>query len=720
MRLLLLVSVLFSSVAAFAADRQINQISVEQSDSDTIIRLYGSGLIRSQKDRLFFAAEASSYSLEPMMMYGDEDYVEVALAMKVAAGQYRISIGPNENTAALESMVVIGAIGPRGEQGPEGEQGPQGEIGPAGADGADGADGAEGPQGPQGLMGPPGATGPQGPVGPKGPAGQQGPAGPVGPQGPAGDSVSADVITFVQMLMSTNCVTGEVVTGFNSNGPICVSGSDILNEPPSPPPSGTCEENPYCALTDGRPLYVYSPSSVLEEFPISTSRSEFDFLTLGGWTGSSLRVLIDGEVTELLGEAYPEPTPFETVINTVDRALESGSPLSLATDGILWRFDFLKQEGIDDDWVGAISLTGDRGSRVTESSLPERVLKINRPIGTESFLDSTGCIRIGYGDRFDNVKFVSLENFYSPGANDPALDAFNAEVRICASETPRTIQTVFTALDGRGNKETFSGQIVIAEEPVEGGAVGWTADEDVEGLASFSATTDYDNDRMIPVTHYRYALGLSPKSFPVETGIDWGFGVGGCGFSYVLANAQESVTWTGSDCEDFGFDDLKRVWNQSTGTLDISSSEGEFINTLKAYLSDRLVNATFVKDQGLTIDDATVIANTLRLTRPEEGCSEFRQGSPLTNLVTNASIDGQLGVYLEQVLYRHETDEGGPLPGFNVYNEIGGWCVDSPPGVYETTFAVLDGKGGRKVGIPLTVHISEDRTPGGAYAFSFE
>ena len=30
----------------------------------------------------------------------------------------------------------------------------------------------------------------------------------------------------------------------------------------------------------------------------------------------------------------------------------------------------------------------------------------------------------------------------------------------------------------------------------------------------------------------------------------------------------------------------------------------------------------------------------------------------------------QLGVYLEQVLYRHETDEGGPLPGFNVYNEM--------------------------------------------------
>lgn len=177
MRLLLLVLLFLSSAVAFAADRQINQVSVEQSDSDTIIRLYGTDLIRSQKDRLFFAAEASSYVSEPMMMYGDKEYVEVVLGLKVTAGQYRISIGPNENTATLESMVVIGAMGPRGEQGPEGEQGPQGEIGPAGADGADGA---QGPQGPQGLMGPPGVTGPQGPAGPQGPVGETGPQGPPG------------------------------------------------------------------------------------------------------------------------------------------------------------------------------------------------------------------------------------------------------------------------------------------------------------------------------------------------------------------------------------------------------------------------------------------------------------------------------------------------------------------------------------------------------------
>ncbi len=199
MRLLFLVSLLFSSTVAFATDRQINQISVEQSDSDTIIRLYGTDLIRSQKDRVFFATEVSSFVSEPMIMYGDKEYVEVVLGIKVAAGQYRISIGPNENTTTLESMVVIGALGPRGEQGPEGEQGPQGEIGPqgeqgpegetgpAGADGATGLQGRQGEVGPRGEQGPIGLMGPQGPIGPPGATGPQGPMGETGPQGPPGE-----------------------------------------------------------------------------------------------------------------------------------------------------------------------------------------------------------------------------------------------------------------------------------------------------------------------------------------------------------------------------------------------------------------------------------------------------------------------------------------------------------------------------------------------------
>ena len=102
MRLSLLLAFLFTSTVALAADRQINQISVEQSDSDTIIRLFGSDLIRSPNDRLFFAAEASPFAVEPMMTYGDKEYVEVALGMAVMPGQYRISIGPNENTSNLE------------------------------------------------------------------------------------------------------------------------------------------------------------------------------------------------------------------------------------------------------------------------------------------------------------------------------------------------------------------------------------------------------------------------------------------------------------------------------------------------------------------------------------------------------------------------------------------------------------------------------------------
>ena len=194
MRLSLLLAFLFTSTVALAADRQINQISVEQSDSDTIIRLFGSDLIRSPNDRLFFAAEASPFAVEPMMTYGDKEYVEVALGMAVMPGQYRISIGPNENTSTLESMVIIGAIGPQGPEGEKGEvgaigpQGPQGEVGPQGPQGDVGAQGLQGPVGPKGDTGATGAQGPQGIQGEQGLTGATGPEGPQGTQGPKGDT----------------------------------------------------------------------------------------------------------------------------------------------------------------------------------------------------------------------------------------------------------------------------------------------------------------------------------------------------------------------------------------------------------------------------------------------------------------------------------------------------------------------------------------------------
>ena len=199
MRSPLLFLLLFASLTASAADRQINQISVEQSDSDTIIRLFGSDLIRSPKDRLFFAAEASPFAVEPMMTYGDKEYVEVALGMAVMPGQYRISIGPNENTSTLESMVIIGAIGP---QGPKGDTGAQGPVGPAGAKGDRGDTGAEGPPGPAGIPGQNGLNGIDGVNGAKGDR---------GPPGARGSDGSSCTVTQTERGATVSCSDGNEV-----------------------------------------------------------------------------------------------------------------------------------------------------------------------------------------------------------------------------------------------------------------------------------------------------------------------------------------------------------------------------------------------------------------------------------------------------------------------------------------------------------------------------
>ena len=97
--------------------------------------------------------------------------------MPVMAGQYRISIGPNENTSTLESMVVIGAIGPRGPAGRDGADGKDGTDGRDGADGKDGVDGKDGTNGINGINGVDGKDGADGKDGLRGDKGDKGDSG---------------------------------------------------------------------------------------------------------------------------------------------------------------------------------------------------------------------------------------------------------------------------------------------------------------------------------------------------------------------------------------------------------------------------------------------------------------------------------------------------------------------------------------------------------------
>jgi len=511
-RLLLLVSVLFSSAIAFAADRQINQISVEQSDSDTIIRLYGSGLIRSQKDRLFFAAEASSYSLEPMMMYGDEDYVEVALAMKVAAGQYRISIGPNENTATLESMVVIGAIGPRGEQGPEGEQGPQGETGPAGADGADGAqgpqgetgpagadgadgaqgpqgevgpqgeqgpagadgaDGAQGPQGPQGLMGPPGATGPQGPAGPQGP---------VGPQGPAGDSVSAELTSFLQVISQQSCGNGQVITGLSLAGVTCTNIGVVIDQDDGggSDPGGllVIEEmmpgsiDDYRVIGDDYRGYHFATKTYVRGFPTDITainsvevnggygEADHSFGTESGridiqWSGGYQFFDFEDDFVDLIA------TNTGTLA-VVDRL---GQPL-------YYSFDSENGQTNNGQIQKIMNAPPDTGEVI-----PERLRNISRaqldiypPVDACRFFDFSGLDTIldngsQLGVYPSSIRFGAAKNLFNGIGSNTIFNCFNNEVG--------TFELTLYVLDGVGNKVAIPLTLNLMDEARVGGELVW-------------------------------------------------------------------------------------------------------------------------------------------------------------------------------------------------------------------------------------------------------
>lgn len=197
------------------SQRVINSVQV----SGTSIYIYGEKLIKNLRDKVFFAAEASSEMMEVPFTASGDDYIEVMLPYEPSAGIYRLGIGRSEERLKLSELISfgnggavgrdgvdgldgatgpagpqgeqgpIGLTGPQGDQGPIGLTGPQGEQGPIGLTGPQGEQGPIGLTGPQGEQGPIGLTGPQGergPIGLTGPQGEQGPIGPAGPQGEQG------------------------------------------------------------------------------------------------------------------------------------------------------------------------------------------------------------------------------------------------------------------------------------------------------------------------------------------------------------------------------------------------------------------------------------------------------------------------------------------------------------------------------------------------------
>lgn len=705
--------------------------SVQKSGSSLYV--YGNKLIKNAGDKVFFATESSADMIEVPFIESGGDYIEIILPYEPSTGTYRVGIGRSEKSLNLSELITFGA------DGPPGDQGLPGPMGPAGERGIDGNNGFPGP------AGPPGPKGDRGEKGDRGMTGARGPGGEVGPQGPPGQSLSPEIATFIQMLTHAQCDLGQVVTGFNINGPVCRDVKNVISDSPHPPNYDSCSDNPYCALTAGLPLYVYSLQDTLEEFPLSTARSEYDSLGLGGWTGSSLRLRVDGVELEVRGDAFPDSTPYDETLASIDNALSSNPPLTLGSEAILWRLDFLKNTSSGDEWAGGISLTGDQGSRLDEFDIPGNILKISPPLGSESNLDPELCIRLGYGDdRFDNIKIVPTENYYRSGYRDPAIDAFNFEVRVCADSEPRTIDTVFTVLDGRGDKLTFEGKIVIDGTPVEGGEVKWLSSDHppVLGLGNYCSSNyciqgPYKN----VAEHVWYILTLEEgiyRHFPMDADSSFQFppeNIGGMSWLLEFGGQDYHVTNLDEQCIDSGQvrGDCIGEWTNSdilqqailSGSIKLKPGPLGVLNEIQIVNDDgAVIRFQSSLDTGNVASEAALMTTGYSVYRPTLGTGSFggADGTLCTELELPflTTINGQINLEYSNVnvAVRQTTQINPP----NTYTDDGvlvnayrfAICSDTIPGVYDIPYIAIDGLGGKQFLGEVEVKILEEYRSGGA------
>ena len=527
MRLSLLVAFLFTSTVALAADRQINQISVEQSDSQTIIRLFGSDLIRSPKDRVFFAAEASSYSVEPTMMYGDSEYVEVALGMPVMAGQYRISIGPNENTSTLESMVVIGAIGPQGPAGRDGADGRDGVDGLDGAPGADGQDGMDGADGLDGAKGDPGVDGADGSScsvtqttsgatlsctdgtmasvanGLNGANGRDGVDGANGRDGSDGtDGVGCSIYddlngelsitcgngapvtltSFFKSIFGQQCVSGNFVYGISETGALlCASsggglGGGLVADEIMP---GVADD--YFAPGGAYEEYRFAVAAYPRQFPIILPDVEYVDRGAGFQNANHTLSSVSSSIEVFWDNRFPDwENEFEErVVEVLNSVTDSLTVVDELRNEVLL---YILNKDPNNPSPGLpvnIRMIPDRGLSITDLALME---------GDEILLEIYPMIDGGRLADFSGLNTVLTENsqigaipsdeiFYIPGDPGPRLFCAEGSNRLCLGNTDMPVggyDLTMTFVDGKGGKQVHPFRVEIKDEQRVNGELHWS------------------------------------------------------------------------------------------------------------------------------------------------------------------------------------------------------------------------------------------------------
>ena len=773
MRLSIIILLLITSSLSWASGRTINQISVEESESQTIIRLFGSGLLRSQNDRVFIAAESSSYSVEPLVTYGDQDYLEISLGMNLAPGQYRLSIGPNMQTSSLSALVTIGSVGPTGPAGPEGDdgtpgtpgsigpQGPEGPVGPTGpagpagpkgdrgeqgvpgAAGDRGEPGSIGPRGPVGPIGPIGPAGPAGPAGPKGDRGEQGapgargPEGPAGPQGPAGESIPSDLLALLQILSSQSCGLGQVMVGISTAGISCTNVNSVIADDQGPglgTPLDIQEMMPgtvddYRVIGDDYRGYHFASTSYVRGFPSDISANNSVEVN-GGYGSADHSFGTDSGSTDIQWSGGYKFFDFE---EDFVRLIGSNTGTIALADRLgqqlFYSFDSSNGQIENGQLQQVMNTRPDQGLTVPLLSGSKMRLDVYPPVDACRFFDFSGLHPLltrgsQIGVYPSNIRFGPSKNFFNAVGLNEIFNCFNNE--------PGSHEITLSILDGRGNKTVVDVELNFQAEARLGGELVWSAIEEppvsdpVLGFGKY-CQSNYCVQTPDPFfgENVSYAMALQQgqyRTFPInidETFIFPPENIGTVSLSVLWEGEEYHVTnvdgqWTNVDVLEAAM---------RSGTISVAPGPLNILDEFRIASTGGTPLRISVSplDTGAVATDAELLVDSYTIYRVEEGtgnrdagrCNEIGFGD-LGGLVSVQGVPNNERTNVRvSAMSLIENPDTFPLTWWNGSAFRILVCADSPVGDYEVNYTAFDGVGGKVSLGSVNILVLSEKVPGG-------
>ncbi|MGB1424787.1 MAG: hypothetical protein ACPG7B_15720 [Pseudomonadales bacterium] len=301
------------------------------------------------------------------------------------------------------------------------------------------------------------------------------------------------------------------------------------------------------------------------------------------------------------------------------------------------------------------------------------------------------------------------------------LSAGKSDVRVCSDTPVGSFGVVYEVMDGAGGRATFPLTIEISEEKAGEGYATWKPFQKDTGscLNNFCVLDPRNSGN----PHYLYTLVPSGGFFPFEhdnflLSQQPGSGFPGYTFDLWVTGAFQEVNIE-SPLTESTYAALSDVMSGEPYSLvGLRRASADKWISLHGDASEGYATLVFNDDQGARVEnliqryDRIVVNPPLEGTAPSLGWSEDRDKNCADfgfETLAQGFVDASFYVAMEaDVAFSPWTAIVPTDRARHFY-----FCSNSPPGNYETSLIIIDGRGG-KLRWPLEIEVLETKVAGGA------